>query len=133
MGTTAGAYLSIGCDIGSAGACIAANPLIVGAGTLTGLLTGAIADIIGDWLPGAFLSESAPTDRPPGTRPIDKWGIGKDDIHTIKQGIGAAATDWVGVTPGGEIIITGPDGEAVNVGHVNDHTPRPIKKFPPAE
>jgi hypothetical protein len=76
-------------------------------------------------------SESAPTDSPRGTRPIDKWGIGREDIHDIKEGIGGLrGDDWVGVAPDGTVIVTGPGGRAVDVGHVDDYTKRPLRQFP---
>jgi RHS repeat-associated protein len=75
-------------------------------------------------------SESGPTDTPRGTRTIDKWGIPRGDIHDIKDGIGAGPKDWVGVTPGGDVITTGPNGEPVSNGHVDDYTKRPLRQFP---
>jgi len=77
----------------------------------------------------------APTDRPRGTRPIDDWGIGRGDIHEIKgpRGLGAGANDWVGITPEGDVITTGQDGRAVNNGHVDTFTRRPLRQFPRQE
>ena len=75
--------------------------------------------------------KSAPTDKPPGTRPIDSWGIGKDDIHDIKDGVGAGPKDWVGITPDGDVITTGDDGKAVDHGNVNVYLNKPIHKFQP--
>ena len=139
-GLLGGTALALGCTLTTAGICaVGPAELIMGAGTIGGAAAGwlgaALRDLYdGTWnSTGVLWSDSAPSNRPPGTRPIDKWGIGKDDIHTIKSGIGASATDWVGITPGGEIITTGPDGTAVNNGHVNDHTSKAIKKFPPSE
>jgi hypothetical protein len=95
-----------------------------------------LGTIVHNEAPPSNASENAPTDKPTGTRPIDKWGIGKDPIHEIKnpsQGIGAGPKDWVGITPDGYVITTGQDGRAVNNGHVDDFTRRPLKQFPRAE
>jgi hypothetical protein len=51
-------------------------------------------------------------------------------MHDIKEGIEAEPADWVGVTPGGEVITTGPNGKPVNDGHVDDYTNRPLRQFP---
>ncbi len=74
--------------------------------------------------------ESAPSDRPSGTRPIDKWGIPKDDVHDIKEGIDAGPTSWVGIKPDGTVGTTGQDGKWQERGHVDDFTNKPLKKFP---
>ncbi|MEL6951651.1 MAG: RHS repeat-associated core domain-containing protein [Pseudomonadota bacterium] len=67
--------------------------------------------------------KTAPKNKPHGTKPIDKDSRAKGKIHDIKPDIGAAADDWVGVTPDGEIVVTDPDtGETVWAGvNVNDY------------
>lgn len=84
----------------------------------------------GDTLHNDNKASSAPTNAPRGTRPIDRWGIPRGDIHDIKDGLGAGPSDWVGVAPDGEVITSGPNGEAVSGGHVDDYTNRPLRKFP---
>jgi uncharacterized protein RhaS with RHS repeats len=65
---------------------------------------------------------SAPTDAPRGTRPIDKAGIGREEVHDVKDGIGARPDDWVGVDPNGDIVTTDPQtGKAVSQGNLSDH------------
>jgi hypothetical protein len=79
------------------------------------------------------IRESAPTDKPSGVRPIDKWGIPTDEIHGIKKEIGAGNDDWVGISKDGDVYTTGSDGKAVWEGHVDDFTKRNLKQFPRPE
>jgi hypothetical protein len=65
--------------------------------------------------------QSKPRNAPPGTRPIDQSGLDREDIHKIKDGIGAGPRDWVGVTPDGDVITTDKDGNAENHGPVSDY------------
>ena len=70
------------------------------------------------------LTGVAPIKPPSGTRPINKAPqIGGDSglLHGIKEGIGAAANDWVGIAPNGDIITTGENGETVVNGNVSDY------------
>ena len=62
--------------------------------------------------------QSKPKDAPPGTIPIDQSGLSKDEIHQIKGEIGAGPADWVGITPEGHVVTTGPDGTT------EDHGPQ---------
>jgi hypothetical protein len=48
-------------------------------------------------------SEPGPKNAPSGTRPIDRWGISKDDVQDIREGIGAGPRDWVGVSSEGNV------------------------------
>jgi hypothetical protein len=68
-------------------------------------------------------TQSKPTDAPPGTRPIDQSGLGKDAVHGIKEGGGAGAKDWTGIAPNGDVITTGPDGKAINHGPASSYLP----------
>jgi len=70
-------------------------------------------------------NESRPSNAPTGTKPIDESGVGRGDLHDIKDGIGAGPRDWVGITPEGEVITSTPDGEAVNHGPADDYTNKP--------
>lgn len=69
---------------------------------------------------------SKPDNCPTGTLPIDQakgpFCLDKDDIHTIKKGLGAGNQDWVGIAPNGDIITT-EDGEAVNNGPLDSYLP----------
>jgi RHS repeat-associated protein len=67
--------------------------------------------------------QSKPTNAPPGTKPIDQTGRSKDEIHGIKDGIVAGPKDWVGITPGGDVITTNPlDGTFENHGPASNYT-----------
>jgi RHS repeat-associated protein len=133
-GTTSGLYSAGIVGGGSLGLLALPALAIAGLDILIGGGVGAIADIIGNsanaWIGNVLNSDSGPNETPTGTRPIDKWGIPRGDIHDIKDGLGAGPEDWVGVTPGGQVITTGPNGESVNNGHVDDYTNRPLKQFP---
>ncbi len=65
--------------------------------------------------------QSRPTDAPSGTVPIDESGLSKDDIHKIKDGVGAGPRDWVGISPEGHVIITDGDGHAVDEGPADSY------------
>ncbi|UVT15741.1 MAG: RHS repeat protein [Nitrospira sp.] len=65
-----------------------------------------------------------PRNCPTGTKPIDQFpDLDTDDIHAIKKGLGAKPKDWVGITPDGDVIVGGDEGQATNQG--------PYKKFLP--
>jgi RHS repeat-associated protein len=59
---------------------------------------------------------SKPKDCPTGTRPIDQSGLSKDDIHKIKDRVGAGPPDWTGIDPVGNVITGDAEGNAVNNG-----------------
>jgi RHS repeat-associated protein len=68
-------------------------------------------------------SKPKPENCPTGTKPIDQYpGLSRDDIHRIKRGVGAGPTDWVGITPDGD-VITDENGKAVNQGPFKDYLP----------
>ena len=67
---------------------------------------------------------SKPKNCPPGTKPIDKHpGLGKDEIHKIKDGVGAGPKDWTGITPDGDVITGNHEGDAENHGPFEDYLP----------
>ena len=67
---------------------------------------------------------SKPKSAPPGTIPIDKYpGLSKDDIHTIKHGVGAGPQDWTGIAPNGDVITGDHEGKPVNNGPKGDYLP----------
>ena len=70
-------------------------------------------------------NQSRPKNAPSGTKPIDKLGLSRPDIHDIKDGIGAAPNDWTGITPDGDVITSNPDGSAENHGPADDYTQSP--------
>lgn len=64
-----------------------------------------------------------PKNAPPGTIPIDKSGLSKEDIHRIKDGIGAGPRDWTGISPDGDVISGDSEGNAINNGPYSDYLP----------
>ncbi|UMZ10637.1 RHS repeat protein [Pseudomonas sp. MPFS] len=67
---------------------------------------------------------SKPKGCPPGTIPIDQYpGLGKDDLHGVKDGVFAGPKDWTGVAPNGDVITGDSDGNAVNNGPITDYLP----------
>jgi RHS repeat-associated protein len=71
--------------------------------------------------------QSKPRDTPRGTRPIDQSGLGREDVHKIKDRIGAEPTDWVGITPDGHVVTADEDGNVIDHGDVGDYVPRVIE------
>jgi hypothetical protein len=92
------------------------------AGVISGAIIGnAIEDTISQMAgrsddPSEKSMQSRPTNCPSGTRPIDRAGLTRAEIHKIKQGLQAGAKDYVGIAPNGDVITTNPDGTAENHG-----------------
>ena len=63
-----------------------------------------------------------PKNCPGGTLPIDQTGLSKDDVHDIKDGVGAGPKDWTGIAPNGDVITGDHEGNAVNHGNYGDYT-----------
>lgn len=68
-------------------------------------------------------TSSKPKDAPAGTKLKDESGLGKDDVHDIKKGVGAGARDWTGIAPNGDVITTNPGGGAENHGPYGTYLP----------
>jgi hypothetical protein len=91
----------------------------------------ACGNLVDSYMNDPLLSESRdksrhskPKDAPSGTRPIDKIkDLSKDDIHGIKDGVGAGPKDWTGITPDGDVITSNTDGTAENHGPYIDYLP----------
>jgi hypothetical protein len=65
-----------------------------------------------------------PKNCPPGTIPIDIFpGLDKDDVHDIKDGVGAGPQDWTGIAPNGDVITGDHEGNAQNNGPYSDYLP----------
>jgi RHS repeat-associated protein len=68
--------------------------------------------------------QSKPDGCPTGTLPIDKakgkfkWG--KDDVHGIKDAVGAGPKDWTGASPDGRIWTSDGTGNAIDNGNWKD-------------
>jgi hypothetical protein len=56
--------------------------------------------------------------------PIDQSGKPREDIHKIKDGVGAGPRDWVGISPDGHVITTDGEGNAEDHGPADDYLPR---------
>ena len=50
-------------------------------------------------------------------------GWDKDDVHGIKDGVGAGPQDWVGISPDGHVITGDHEGNAVDNGPVDPFLP----------
>ena len=74
--------------------------------------------------------QSRPRNAPRGTRPIDQSGLDREDVHTIKDGVGAGPRDWVGITPEGDVVTTDADGNAENHGPASDYLRRTHTEIP---
>ncbi|WP_368737411.1 RHS repeat-associated core domain-containing protein [Parazoarcus communis] len=96
---------------------------IIGAGV--GLLGGyLIADQFGNLIFAKPKPGSKPKGCPTGTKPIDQIpGLDKDDVHGIKDGVGAGPRDWTGIAPNGDVITGDGNGDAVNHGPYRDYLP----------
>ncbi|GFM50158.1 sugar-binding protein [Pseudomonas cichorii] len=67
---------------------------------------------------------SKPKNCPSGTIPIDQVpGLDKDDLHGVKDGVGAGPRDWTGVAPNGDVITGDSNGNAVNNGPISTYLP----------
>jgi hypothetical protein len=73
---------------------------------------------------GEKTRQSKPRDAPRGTKPIDQSGLDREDVHKIKDGIGAGPRDWVGITPEGHVITSDEDGNAEDHGPFESYLPR---------
>ena len=100
-----------------------------GVGTVVGVIAGAgVGWWIADKVSGISLAKPKPGSKPKGcptgTKPIDQIpGLDKDNIHGIKDGVGAGPRDWTGIAPNGDVITGDSKGEAVNHGPYNDYLP----------
>ncbi|MFT3777042.1 MAG: RHS repeat-associated core domain-containing protein [Ottowia sp.] len=75
-------------------------------------------------------NESRPIDASTGTKPIDQSGLGRGEIHDIKDGVGAGARDWTGIAPNGDVITSDPEGNAINHGPADDYTQESTGLYP---
>lgn len=69
----------------------------------------------------AMMSKSKPGSKPKncpaGTLPIDKYpGLSKDDVHDIKDAVGARPNDWTDIDPDGNVVTGDHNGDAVDNG-----------------
>lgn len=60
--------------------------------------------------------ESRPDDAPTGTKPIDRTGLTRPEIHEIKKRLRAGSKAWVGISPDGDVITTDGSGQSINNG-----------------
>ncbi|EXC36579.1 hypothetical protein L484_000209 [Morus notabilis] len=66
---------------------------------------------------------SKPKGCPSGTLPIDQYGLDKDDLHGVKDGVGAGPKDWTGIAPNGDVYTGDSEGNAVNNGPLDTYLP----------
>ena len=99
--------------------------LAFGVGVLVGTgINYFVEDYIQNALDYVFLSKAKPKNCPTGTRPIDQFpDLDKEEVHKIKDGVGAGPQDWVGIAPGGDVITGDANGEAVNNGPADSYLP----------
>lgn len=50
-------------------------------------------------------------------------GAAPDDVHGIKDGVGAWPRDWTGIAPNGDVITGDSNGNAVNHGPYDVYLP----------
>jgi len=89
------------------------------------------ADAIGKWWAAQATPKPKPGSKPKGcpagTLPIDEYGKkngwDKDDLHGVKEGVGAGPRDWTGVTPNGDVITGDGNGDSVNHGPADNYLP----------
>lgn len=62
--------------------------------------------------------------------PIDESGLDRETIHKIKDAIGAAPDQWVGVTPDGHIVTGDGQGNVEDVGHISDYARSGAEQIP---
>ncbi|WP_422015298.1 glycine zipper domain-containing protein [Roseateles sp.] len=119
LNPAAGAVL--GAEIGTA--------VFPGVGTIVGAGLGILGGyLIADKLTNVLLASkpgSKPKNCPAGTIPIDQAkgprGWDKEELHGIKDGVGAGPPDWVGITPDGRVITGDSNGNAVDNGPAKDY------------
>jgi RHS repeat-associated protein len=110
-----------GAEIGTA--------IFPGVGTVIGGAVGAgLGVLAGYGLDRMFArpgNESRPVDAPSGTIPIDQTGLGRGDVHDIKNGVQNGPRDWTGIAPNGDVITSDPNGRSANNGPADSYTRRP--------
>ena len=126
-----GQNVAVGARLGgAAGGAIGGPPGAVIGATLGALGGYLIADRMSNLSFAKPGNESRPTNAPPGTVPINETGLGRGDVHDIKDGVGAGPRDWTGIAPDGHVITSDPSGRAVDHGPVDQFTHRPTGLCP---
>jgi hypothetical protein len=55
-------------------------------------------------------------DAPPGTKPIDQYGLNHGQIERIKQNADQGPRDWTGISRDGHVIVSDEEGNPVDLG-----------------
>ena len=114
---------------GAIGGAQVGTAIFPGVGTVIGGAIGAGLGVLAGYGLDRMLAkpgnESKPANAPPGTILIDQTGLGRGDVHDIKDGVGNGPRDWTGIAPNGDVITSDPRGRAVNNGPADSYTKRP--------
>jgi RHS repeat-associated protein len=116
-------------ELGAEGGFLVCGPAcaVVGAGIGLGIGIWGTVEAINQYNKTQDGSESKPSECPTGTLPINeakgKFGLSKDDVHAIKDGVLAGQTTWTGIAPNGDVWTGTPDGSGVNHGNYGPYLP----------
>jgi hypothetical protein len=115
-GVAAGAGLAAG--VAGAAAAIGVGAAIIQA---VGLYDDLNTPTVGPEPAPACRAGGKPNGCPPGTIPIDQYGLDRETIHRIKKDLGLGPTDWTGIDPNGNICIDDGAGQCECVDNIDGY------------